>query len=293
MICFTELNSDRSENVHYNVRGLPASLRASALSSYPNYSAVSHWHDDVELIAVQSGHMLYNVNGELLPLDEGNGVFVNAQQLHYGFSDHHSECRFVCALLSATQLCSLPAIEKEYINPLLSNDRLPFLSLRRDVPWQRHVLDCVCGMYAALSGEAAELKILSLFHELWRELALHQPRPDGAPARLNHRLAPLKQMLSYIQSHYQGRVSLSSIAGAGSVGKTSCCAIFQQYLHQTPIAYLNEYRLRKGAALLATTDLTVTEICYEIGFSGASYFAEAFRAVFGCSPSAYRQSTRA
>ncbi|WP_322176028.1 helix-turn-helix transcriptional regulator [Acutalibacter caecimuris] len=50
-----------------------------------------------------------------------------------------------------------------------------------------------------------------------------------------------------------------------------------------------EYRLRNGLVLLRDTDLTVTEICFEAGFSGPSYFSERFRKAFGCSPLEFRE----
>ena len=72
------------------------------------------------------------------------------------------------------------------------------------------------------------------------------------------------------------------------MGKTNCCSLFQKYVNQSPNVYLIYCRLSKGAELLASTDLSVAEICYEVGFSGASYFAEMFRKRYGCSPSQYR-----
>lgn len=50
------------------------------------------------------------------------------------------------------------------------------------------------------------------------------------------------------------------------------------------------YRLKLGADLLQTTGLSVTEIAYQVGFSNASYFAEAFRKTYRCTPVEYRNS---
>ena len=41
--------------------------------------------------------MSYNVNGTIVRLGEGEGIFVNARQLHYGFSEERTECDFLCA----------------------------------------------------------------------------------------------------------------------------------------------------------------------------------------------------
>lgn len=48
-------NSDSSETVAYNNPLFPAYVVYSLLSSYPDYSAISHWHKDLEFIAVKKG----------------------------------------------------------------------------------------------------------------------------------------------------------------------------------------------------------------------------------------------
>ena len=41
-------NMDFSETVAYNNPLFPAYVRYDILSCYPNYSAISHWHEDLE-----------------------------------------------------------------------------------------------------------------------------------------------------------------------------------------------------------------------------------------------------
>ena len=48
--------------------------------------------------------------------------------------------------------------------------------------------------------------------------------------------------------------------------------------------------LRRADRLLATTEKTVAEIAYEVGFSSPSYFRRVFRKYTGMTPSAYRKS---
>jgi AraC-like DNA-binding protein len=54
-------------------------------------------------------------------------------------------------------------------------------------------------------------------------------------------------MIGFLQKHYCEKITLSDIATAGKVCQSNCCAIFNEYLHQTPIQYLIGYRLNKSA----------------------------------------------
>ena len=280
---------DLSERVRYNCADYPIYLKPGHLSWFPNYAAASHWHDDIELIAVLSGQMDYNVNGQIIRMEEGQGIFVNARQLHYGFSREKRECEFICLLLNPVLLCSSLYLEQQYLTPLLSDGSLPCLFLSRETDWQRSVLEDVCRMFACAGGPAPELMYQSLFYDIWWQLYTHisaAPKPQPAS---NRRLASLKAMISYIEANYHRRITLENIASAGNVGKTTCCSLFSSYIHQTPNVYLVNYRLSKGAELLTRTDLSVTEICYETGFTSASYFTEMFRKSYGCSPTEYRR----
>jgi len=52
-----------------------------------------------------------------------------------------------------------------------------------------------------------------------------------------------------------------------------------------PSHLIKRYRLSKAKELLQTTDLTIAEIAYKVGFRDASYFSKAYKAYFGCLPS--------
>lgn len=57
---------------------------------------------------------------------------------------------------------------------------------------------------------------------------------------------------------------------------------------QTLSLFIRSVRLREGRKLLATTNLTVSEIAYAVGFTDPAYFSRTFSAEFGKAPSAFR-----
>lgn len=63
--------STDEERVFYNYSDqYPLYLERDCLSTYPNFSAESHWHDEVELLICHSGQMDYNINGTILSITE-------------------------------------------------------------------------------------------------------------------------------------------------------------------------------------------------------------------------------
>lgn len=65
--------------------------------------------------------------------------------------------------------------------------------------------------------------------------------------------------------------------------------MFRRYLGQSPVDFLNEYRLRFSGHLLRSTELPVTEIALSCGFNHLSYFSKLFTERFGCPPREYRR----
>ena len=283
------LRLDKSEYVFYNKSDFPVYIRPGILSQYPDYAAESHWHDDIEFIVILSGSMDYNVNGEILSLQEGEGIFVNSRQFHYGFSARHQECIFICILLHPVLLCSTQYIEQKFVLPVTTNAALPYHKFSGSYAWEKQVLDYLLKIYECRDTDTMELKAQSLFGNLWVELYTHLDIKKSISSTQNHHLDSLQHMISFIQNHYREKITLAAICRTGNVGKTTCSTIFMKYTNQTPIGYLTDYRLRKSVDLMASTDMTFSEISYETGFSGASYFAEAFRKRFGCSPREYRR----
>lgn len=284
-----QLRFDKSEYVLYNKADFPVYIRAGILSHYPNYSAESHWHDDIEFIVILDGHMNYNVNGKIFTLQKGDGLFVNSRQFHYGFSPEYQECFFICILLHPMLLCSTKYVEQKFILPVTTGAAIPYYKFSAEHAWERQVLEYLRAIYECRDSETMELKSQSLFGLLWAELYTHMRSETSYSASQNHHLTSLQKMISFLQNHYKEKIHLAEICKVGNVGKTTCSTIFMQYTNQTPIEYLTDFRLRKSIDFLLSTDMTISEIGYETGFSNASYFAETFHKWLGCSPGEYRK----
>lgn len=284
-----DIRKDGAENVRYDYNGYFAYVRKGLLSSYPGFAADSHWHDDLEWISVISGDMDYNVNGEVFHLEAGQGIWVNARQLHYGFSPEHRECIFTCVMLHPMLLCASQQIDRDFIMPIITDESLPYILLDSHIPWQQQTLDLIQCVYDIRESPYAPLHIQSLFYRIWILISENATTVRKKAGVSDRKLSILKDMLSCIQENYSSRITLAAIAAAGNVSSSTCLVLFKKYLQDTPANYVTKYRIKKAMNLLSKSDLSITEIAFDVGFRGASYFAETFRKNCGCSPSEYRE----
>ncbi len=289
---FQHTENNGLEIVVYDKPDFPVLLRKNYASGLTCFSmARSHWHDDVEFISVLSGSIRYSINGSTVTLRAGEGIFINSRCFHYILSDNGADACFYCAVLHPSLLCASHRIQDSIVAPLLENAS-DYIVFSRSIPWQAEALGIIGEICKSADAPDYELTVLCCFARIIKLLRGNIDLTVSAANLHKAGIEPLKRMITYIRSHYYEQITLDDIAKAGGLGKTACTSTFKKCAGTTPISFLMRYRHSKAAELLRATDLSITDIAYKTGFSGASYFAENFRKIMGCSPSQYRHTNR-
>jgi transcriptional regulator GlxA family with amidase domain len=94
-----------------------------------------------------------------------------------------------------------------------------------------------------------------------------------------------------MDARYCETIDVASVAVAVGLSRGHFIRQFHQLFGETPRQYLIGLRMQRAAALLATTDRAVGEICRAIGWCSVGSFTTRFTRTYGLSPTAYR-STR-
>ena len=96
------------------------------------------------------------------------------------------------------------------------------------------------------------------------------------------------ECVGYLHEHFREELTLERVAKQLSVAPQYLSGVFKRVLGVNFSAYLIRLRLEYAASLLRGGEGTVTEICFECGFSNVSHFTRSFRGAYGQSPTAYR-----
>ena len=282
--------SDGSEQVFYNDPAYPVYASAGKLSRVPGMKVIHHWHDDLEFIYVKKGHMMYSVNGEHVRIEEGEGIYVAPRQVHRNYSEDGTDCIYEAVLLHPSLLRSRFQAVENAVMDILRGEGLPsYILLQPETDWQKQILDLVHEAYPIIleKDELRIMRVTSIAYELLYLLVRHMPKLTEIQ-QPDRRIPTLREMVNYIQTHYAEKVTIAHICRAGKVGSSTCYDLFKKHLDTTPQNYLMAYRLEKSLELLNNPGLSVTDIAYATGFTGASYFTECFRKHYQMTPSVYR-----
>lgn len=113
------------------------------------------------------------------------------------------------------------------------------------------------------------------------EAPLHPAIPD-------HNVNPLEQARQFIEDNLDQPLDLDAIARHAHFSPWHFLRRFRQSYAETPHTYLTRLRMARARELLAEGDLSVTDVCLEVGYTSLGSFSTSFRRHVGHSPYNYR-----
>src|SRR4051812_31828704 len=117
------------------------------------------------------------------------------------------------------------------------------------------------------------------------------PRVAGRPAE-EHRLRDLellRRVRDRIDREYAQPLDVEALARDAHMSAGHFSREFRRAYGESPYSYLMTRRIERAMALLRRGDLSVTEVCFEVGSSSLGTFTTRFSELVGVPPSVYRR----
>ncbi|WP_183159266.1 AraC family transcriptional regulator [Burkholderia pseudomallei] len=98
----------------------------------------------------------------------------------------------------------------------------------------------------------------------------------------------INQVLAYLRQNLPGALREADVAEFAGMSVSTFTRFFRRHTGSTFVQYLNRLRINEACELLMCSALSVTDICYRIGFNNLSNFNRQFLAMKGMPPSRFR-----
>jgi AraC-like DNA-binding protein len=103
-----------------------------------------------------------------------------------------------------------------------------------------------------------------------------------------HNLTMIRRVRDRIDREFAQPLNVENLARGAHLSAGHLSREFRRIYGESPYAYLMTRRIERAMTLLRRGDLSVTEICFAVGFSSLGTFSTRFSELVGVSPTAYR-----
>ncbi|GAA0090965.1 response regulator [Paraclostridium bifermentans] len=94
----------------------------------------------------------------------------------------------------------------------------------------------------------------------------------------------IKKSIDYIHKNYKQHISLQDISNYVFLSHEYFSRLFKEEVGENFSSYLTNYRMKKAENLIKNTDMKISQIAIEVGYTNASYFSRSYKKFKGISP---------
>ena len=286
-------NNQKELKEHGNY-AFPVNISIEEIQSYEKGVFLWHWHPEIELTLILSGEIEYQVNDATYILTAGNGLFCNSNSLHSGYMRNEKECTYLSITFHPRFLYGYEnsILQTKYVSLITANEAWSSLHLHNSVPWHREVLIGIKKIYELSKAPDSdfEMQVHMLLMNIWHKFYKHFSSQPDNEIKPKHHLQRLRDIITFIEEHYNQEISLEDVAKSATICKSECCRFFKKHMGMTIFDYILYVRIQNSLPLLANAD-SITEVASTVGFSSPSYYSQIFKRYMKCTPMEYKKET--
>lgn len=262
-----------------------------AYSTAPGGYHPLHWHEEIELLYQLNGEATIQIEGKKYQIPNKHLTVVDSGLVHstYTYSD---TSMFICAHISRKYMERyLPDIELYQIHCIpddLTDEQFP--EYRKICQMLEDLTRIYIEDASAFLMEAEGI-IMQVLAHLIRHFSAHAASKVTATDRLT--VDRIREIITYVEEHFAGQISLQDIADHLGLGKEYFCRFFKKNMGMSFLQYVNEVRVSHIYQDLIQTDAPVYEIAEKNGFHNQKLFNRTFKSIYGCTPSSVRKNCQA
>lgn len=259
-----------------------------------DYSVSHHWHNEIEIIYVEKGDLIFNIDMKSTKITSGQCVFINSEQLHsiYAMGGNTSIHHAVVFDLNILNASIYDYYQNKYIDPILKRSlRFPlYLDLNSTLGNKtlHEILEIIDIYHNKSNGFELSIKgsLLKIIANLYKE---NKFIGSNILMPKDYKVQIVKKVINFINNNYTHKIYIDALAAEANMNTRYFCRFFKSVTGKTPVTYINEYRIEQAVQILKTQDTKVIDVCFNVGFDNFSYFIKKFKEYKNCTPFQYKK----
>ncbi|MHC1695841.1 MAG: AraC family transcriptional regulator [Eubacteriales bacterium] len=273
---------------------VPISCHAVHTDGEP-YISNPHWHNYIEIVYTVSGESAVNIGSIVDRIGAGDIVIINSKETH-SFKSLEGKRLYQIVLKFDPNILHIAgdsAVEYKYIYPLLLlNDYKRIFT--KDTVKQTEIPQVMSKLLDEFNEKPyafeISLHMYTLRVFLW---FLYEWKKENFLIYDTHRLNIIRkfnEVFTYVSKNLDKKISTERAAKMCNMSYGYFCRSFKETTGNTFSEYLNHMKISRAQQLLVTTDLNITQISEQVGFTSVNYFIRKFRETAKIKPMKFRKS---
>ena len=246
-----------------------------------------HLHPEIELVLVLKGNPFFNIDGTLTRFSEKSIILLNSNELHEIISEEQPSTLLLLHILPEYFEGYFPQMKfiRFHENKIVSkNHRLfiyTFCKLLKTYVIQEPYYQIQCSSLINI-----------MLYDILQSCAYYEMY-GGKLKTTAKRSQQISEIIRYIEEHYAEKITLTDLSEYLNLSVSYLSHFIQDNLHRSFSEYLTYTRYLNAKSLLMKGETSLTDICYNCGFSSYRYMSNAFKKYSDDTPKEFKQKMSA
>jgi AraC family transcriptional regulator, melibiose operon regulatory protein len=258
----------------------------------------AHWHYYIEMLYSLSGKCKVFIGGCCHDFNKGDLLLINSREVHSVYVYDKEDVEYIVLRFDPEVLytTSRSVFESKYVLPFIMSKAKHQKIFGKDeiknTPIPSTMLEIVKENNNKKYGFELAIKthICGIFLWILRSWDKQGQSMDAGKLLKENDLIMLQKVFDYLDTNYQNNITVEAVAEMCNLSYSYFSRQFKQLMGKTFTDYLNYIRITEAEKLLLSTDMNITQVALEIGFSSSSYFIQQFKHFKNISPKQFKFS---
>lgn len=262
-----------------------------------SFSMEPNKHEHFELVYVKKGHAVFQISGHPVPIGPNDIVIIKPNQTHKLIVDSETGCEFIVLSFKFMDQRNSEFSEtslEDFLNFVRSKEDGSFIALK--VSQKNEIINVMNRILrererADIGNELLNyLLVMELFILISRALKMEWENS------IKNKSPKIKELIhasvSFINNNFERDISVGDISKFVFLSTSYFTRAFKEEIGISPMNYLLKVRVDRAKELLEESELKISDIALQVGFSNQQRFNEMFKKYAGITPMQYRKQKR-
>jgi AraC-like DNA-binding protein len=254
------------------------------------YKMQFHTHSEYEVYYFHQGRCTYIIGGHIHVLRPGDLILMDGMTLHspnpdplnYLRTNMHFDPAYLRGVLNDSIFTSAFETIGQLGNHIIHLEG----ESRIEVERQLYKMNDLYRRNDAVSFRRFLLALLDLLYYIQQFC----PASGQSMRKMTEKELHVQRMLTYLEAHYTEDLHMELLESELYLNKTYLAKIFKEVTGMTIFIYLKNRRLNQAKIMfMMDKGITVSDVCYRVGYKHLSHFSRLFKQEFGCTPEQFQR----